>query len=104
MQQEYIVKADVTSSTLLKNGFKPDKDRFSSSRYLYRRFIRVKFTIDLRERIMHWTIYDSTGVNSYFAFSNQKYHENSRIALKVINEFNLLIKRYEEAKIIEEEL
>ena len=104
MQQEYIVKADVTRSILLKNGFKPDKDKFSSSSYLYRRFIKVKFTINLKERIMHWTIQDSTGVNSYFAFPNHKYHENSRIALKVINEFNLLIKRYEEAEIIEEEL
>ncbi|MFR3728800.1 hypothetical protein [Lacrimispora sp.] len=104
MQQEYRVKADVTSSLLLKNGFKPDKDKFSSSSYLYRRFIKVRFTIDLKERVMHWTIQDSTGISSYFAFSNQKYHENSRIALRVINEFNLLIKRYEEAEIIEEEL
>ncbi|WP_077612030.1 hypothetical protein [Clostridium sp. Marseille-P2415] len=100
MQLEYLVRDHVTKEILMKNGFEPRKDTFFYQSYLYRKIIKVKFTIDLTERCMHWYIYDCTNQKPYFAFYNSVNKNRNKVAMEVIEQFNNLIKKFTEAEII----
>lgn len=100
MQREYIVRDYVTEEILLKNGFKPHNDNFFYYSYLYRKLIKVKFTIDLRERSMHWKVYDCISQKPYFLFYKNLNNNRNKMIVEMIEQFNNLIQKFAEAEII----
>lgn len=104
MQREYILKESVTKDDLLKFGFVTYNHKmFTYFSYLYKKIIKVRFTVEFDEREMTWEVYDAANQKPYNAFYSNINGMYNQVAVACFERFNEIVEKMSKAGIIEEE-
>lgn len=95
---------NVTIQTIENFGFvKITTNIFVYRRKLFRSSICVKISIDLKDQAIDYEVYDALNQRTYFPFYHNENGENNIVAIKVMKNFNDLVKELCIAKIISKE-